>query len=86
MQFVDHPKLEVSNLFETQFFRVFSKPHGKSIDVIRIGVDRSGREVSKLHVFSHAFCESGDTPVVGSHKTVSNPVTESKLCQSKQLD
>jgi len=48
MRFVDHPKLEVSNLFEPQFFRVFSEPHGKSIDVVRVGVDGPGREVSKL--------------------------------------
>jgi hypothetical protein len=42
MQLVDHPKLEVSNLLEPQFFRVFSKPHGKSIDVVRVGVDGPG--------------------------------------------
>ncbi len=86
MQFVDHPELEVSNLFEPQFFGVFSKPHSKSIDVVGVGVDGPWREVSKLHVFSHAFCESSDTLFVRSHKPVSNPVTESKLCQSEQLD
>jgi len=42
MQFVDHPKLEVSNLFEPQFFGVCSKPHSKSIDVVRVGVDGPG--------------------------------------------
>ena len=41
-QFVDHPKLEVSNLFETEFFGVFSKPHRKAIDVISVGVDGPG--------------------------------------------
>lgn len=40
MQFVDHPKLEVTNLFEPQFFGMLSEPHCKSIDVIRVGVDR----------------------------------------------
>ena len=34
LQFVDHPKLEVSNLFKSKFFGVLSKPHRKSIDVV----------------------------------------------------
>jgi hypothetical protein len=68
VQFINHPKLEISNLFRSKFFWMFSKPHGESIDVIRVSVNGSRREISKLHVLGHAFGEGGDASVVGSHK------------------
>jgi hypothetical protein len=45
VQFVDDPKLKVSNLFGPKFFWVFPIPHREPIDVIRVSVDRTGREV-----------------------------------------
>jgi hypothetical protein len=68
VQFVDHPKLEVANLLWPKFFGMLAKPHRESIDVVGVGVDSSGGEVSELHVFSHAFGEGSDTLFVRSHE------------------
>ena len=45
---LDHPELELTDLFRTHILRLPAKVLGKSIDMVGIGVDRANGHVAKL--------------------------------------
>jgi hypothetical protein len=51
---LDHPPLELANLFRPQIFGQFAKVLGETIDVVGVRIDGPDRQIADQHVFGHA--------------------------------
>ena len=64
---MDEKKLVLADLFRAEMVRRFTEVLTEFVDVIRVGIDRGGSEVSQLHVFGHALNERIESFLVRRH-------------------
>ena len=64
---LDHPQLKGSNLFGSEIVWEFAKVFGKTIDVVRVRVNRTDRQIADQHVFGHPLRGLVDAISKGSH-------------------
>jgi hypothetical protein len=60
-------KLELADLFGAQLVGRLAEVTAELVDMIRVGIDRGGSEVSQLHVFCHALDERVESSLVRCH-------------------